>query len=186
MKNVFYNRLIAEKHDLSADERIVYSFLVYNAICNCEDVWDKSTGKFVDDYLNENDFLELPYNSFNEGKFACTDVAKFLNIGKATASRTFRKFEFLGIIDKNRKIIYHNNIFKEGYFDLNDGKLKGELLVFYSWLKDLKGTNQYIYANRNKLAELYHVKMSDVRWYLHRLKELDLVERQDDGKLLIK
>lgn len=179
MKNVFYKRLLVEKLDLCINERIIYSFLIYNAICNCEDVWDKETGAFDDTYLTENEYLELP-------RYSCSQLANNINIGKATVSRAFHKLELIGIIDKKNGFIYHNGIYKEGYFNLKGKDLNGQLLVFYSWLNYLKGGKSYIFASRQKISELYHIELSDIRWYLHRLKELGFVERKDDGKLLIK
>lgn len=184
MKHVFYKRLLAEKHSLSANERIIYSFLVYNSICNCEDVWDKETGKFDDSILNEIEYIELPNSISNESGLLCTQIANDLNINKSTVSRTCKKLKSLGIL--KQKTIQHQSIYKNGYFDLDCDTLNGELLIFYCWLKDLKGENQFIYTNREKLSKMYHMEISDIRWYLHRLKELGFVERQNDGKLLIK
>lgn len=184
MKIIFYKRLLAEKYGLSANERIIYSFLVYNSICNCEDVWDKETGKFDDVPLNEIDYIELPNFITSKNGLLCTQIANYLNINKSTVSRTCQKLKSLGIL--KQKTILHNQIYKDGFFELDCDALNGELLIFFCWLKDLKGENQFIYTSREKLSKMYHMEISDIRWYLHRLKELGFVERQNDGKLLIK
>lgn len=187
MKLVFYKRLIADKCGLTANERIVYSFLVYRSICDYEYAWNPTDGTFDDVAIKEcGEYIDLPFCCLKNDNFACTRVAKILNIDKSTVSRSVQKLKFLGIIDISQKTIRHNELFMDGYFEINCEKLKGELCIFYYWLKDLKGDNQYIYANRLKLSSMYYSELQDIRWYLHKLKELGYIERQSDGKLLIK
>ena len=107
-----------------------------------------------------------------------TEVAKKLNISRSTVVRFVNKINKFEELEK-----YTVN----GFFLLRfmDG-LSGQILVFFSWLHDIAGKEKIIYANRQKLAKMYNVELKDIRWYLHKLKTLGYIERQSDGKLLLK
>jgi hypothetical protein len=82
--------------------------------------------------------------------------------------------------------VKHKGIYEYGYFTLElESGLSGELLIFYSWLKDIIGDNTYIFANREKLAEMYGVAMKDVRDYLRRLKLVGKITRDENRRLII-
>ncbi len=185
MKKVFYKRLLAERKEFSASERIIYSFLLYTSISECEDAWDKEWGTFDVISLNDLDYLQIPLFLLNEkSEVSCTNLSKVVNISKATTSRAIK-----GLYDKKilvKDTIINEELYDEGYFDLSKVKLSSELLIFYSLLLNISGDKKMIYAKREKLAKLYHVKPEYIREYLHRLKDLDLVERGEHNVLILK
>lgn len=189
MKRVYFKRLLVDRMGLKASERIVYSFLVYQSICDIEDVWDKETGKF-DKFalLDYGDSFQLPDFYFNNKVFNYgAKIANFTGVSQPTVSRAIRKLSDIGLIDLKNHFIIHNYIYKDGFFPLVEKKeLSGELLIFYSWLYYLKKDGMYIFASRRKLAKYYHVELEYVRDYIARLHKLNLVERDDFGKLIIK
>jgi Mn-dependent DtxR family transcriptional regulator len=187
---IYYKRLFAYRRQQSASERIVYSFLVYNAICERDDVWDKETGKYNQDVVQSfDDYLQIPIYFLNERhEVKVNALAKQLGLGKATISRIIEKFKTNGIILHGR-YIRHDGIFKDGYFTLSTNeKLRGELLIFYSWLLDLtkEKETKAIYSSMIRLGELYNGKMEEIRDYLQRLKKLGLVERDEHKRLILK
>ena len=189
MKRIYYKRLIADRQHLSAAERIVYSFLVYQSLCNLDDAWDKETGKFDKTAIKEyGDCFALPDFCFEDNKFVYgSKIAKYTGVSQATVSRAVRKLADVGLIDWDCREIKHNDIYEDGFFTLDDKvKLTGELLIFYSWLLYLKKDGKFIFATRNKLATNYHVKAEDVRDYIARLKDEKLAERDENGNLIIK
>lgn len=107
-----------------------------------------------------------------------TEIANKLGINRSTIIRLWGK---LNKYEELRKYTVN------GFFPLKTRKgLSGQLLVFFSWLYDLSGQEKMIYADRQKLASMYHVELHDIRWYLHKLKKLGYIERLNNGKLLIK
>lgn len=189
MKRIFYKGLLPKRLGLSASERIVFSCIVYHALANLDDVWDKESGKFDELSVKEyGDTFELPSHFFNyEDKFCFgVTISKRTGVSQPTVSRAIKKLCELGYLDFEKKLVYHQYIYTNGYFELVENvKLSGELLIFYSWLIDIKGDGHIIFASRDKLASLYHVQMQDVRDYIKRLKELDLVERDKRNNQLI-
>ena len=187
MKNVYYKRLLADRFGLSASERIVYSFLVYQSLCNLDDVWD-SEGKCDIEIIKEyGDSFPLPFFMFDDFSKFCYGVTISRNtmVSQSTVSRAINKLITYGIINIDKQTINHNYLYENGFFDLK-GDLKGELLIFYSFLLDIKGDGNVIFANREKIASIYHVEMKDIRDYLQRLKKLGLIERDNNNKLIIK
>lgn len=187
---IYYKRLFAYRQRQSASERIVYSFLVYNAICERDDVWDKETGKYNQDVMQSiDDYIQIPIYFLNERHDVKVNaLAKQLGLGKATISRIIEKFKTNGIILHGR-YIRHDGIYKDGYFTLSTNKkLSGELLIFYSWLLDLtkEKETKAIYSSMIRLGELYNGKMEEIRDYLQRLKKLGLVERDEYKRLILK
>lgn len=187
---IYYKWLFAYRQQQSASERIVYSFLVYNAICERDDVWDKETGKYNQDVMQSiDDYIQIPIYFLNERhEVKVNALAKQLGLGKATISRIIEKFKTNGII-LHGKYIRHDRIYKDGYFTLSTNeKLNGELLIFYSWLLDLtkEKETKAIYSSMIRLGELYNGKMEEIRDYLQRLKKLGLVERDEYKRLILK
>lgn len=186
MKNVYYKRLIADRQDLSASERIVYSFLIYSCINECEYAWDKETGKFDSIELDNIDYFDLPSYLFNDkGILSCTYISNLTSVSKATVCRAIENFKQRQIIFD--KYIVNEKIYSNGYFELKtESDLNGELLIFYSFLQNMKDEKGLIYANRKKLALLYGVEMEDIRDYLRRLKKPGFVKRDENGNLILK
>ena len=126
---IYYKRLFAYRQRQSASERIVYSFLVYNAICERDDVWDKETGKYNQDVMQSiDDYIQIPIYFLNERHDVKVNaLAKQLGLGKATISRIIEKFKTNGIILHGR-YIRHDGIYKDGYFTLSTN----EKFVFWN------------------------------------------------------
>ena len=76
---------------------------------------------------------------------------------------------------------------EKGYFELhNSDKLSGQVLVFYSYLKDkAEKSDSKISIYKNSLAELFSIKIYSINQYLQKLYSTGLAKRLDDGKLLI-
>ena len=180
MKSVFYKSLLIDKIGLSAGERIVYSNLAYNAICGYEETWDKETGKY--DAINLSDEYEIPiYDTMTSNT-----IESINPISRVTAWRAIKKLVSVNIIDENREHIRLNNIMANGYFTLQiESGLKNELLIFYSWLVDLAKDTKIIYCNREKLCQLYHSDMNDMKYYLKRLNQLGFVKRNEKNNLIV-
>ena len=183
-KVLFYKCLINERFGLSADECILYSYLVYQSISGYEDVWDKESGKFDDYSIKEcNGWVSIPQTLYSHkyGNINCQKIANFLGISRVSVWRMIKKFVNIGIIDNIQGNINTKYIYVNGFFELQTStKLKGELLIFFSWLMDLKGCSPAIYAKRKKLACMYHSTFSNIRDYMHRLNKLGLVKRDEN------
>lgn len=188
-KVIYYRSLVADRLSLTADESIVYSYLVYRCLCECQDAWDSETGEFDSISLEYYDTaFEIPTSIKNvlTGLIHCTNVSEELHMNKSTVSRCVKRLIELGYIDVEQENIMHKNIFKQGYFELKyDCNLNGVLLIFFSWLIDLKKDKPAIYANRKKLAGMFCETLVHVREYLHRLKHLGLIGRDKNGALTL-
>jgi len=190
MKNVYYKRLIADRQCLNATERIVFSFLVYCSICDLDDVWDKETGTYDKYALEEyGDTFPLPNYMFDfEGIFCYGNkISKQTGVSQPSVSRAINKLHDMGIVYDNNTI-KHCDIYVNGFFTLdNKSGLKNELLIFYSWLKNLRGNDKFIFSTRKRLSEMYgYIGEKNIRDYLQRLKKLGLVERDEYKRLIIK
>ena len=181
MKSVFYKCLIADRMGLSAGERIIYSNLVYNSLCNYEESWNKETGKY--DSVNLEYETELPL-----GISMTSNTIESRNpVSRTTAWRTIKVLAQKGIITDDYNYIRLNNILSKGYFTLQtDSGLKNELLIFYSWLVSVAKDKRMIFCNRERLKTMYHVGIEDIKYYLKRLNQLGLVERDKKNNLIIK
>ena len=179
MKSIYYKRLIADRMELSASERILYSNLVYDAICNYDDTWDKETGEF--DAVNLIDVETIPLTMST----ACNHLSVKIQTSKVKAWQSIRKLKEMNIIDDGD--IRLNDIHTNGYFTLmTESGLKGELLIFYSWLLDLSKWRRVVFCNRKKLSELYCVNENDIKYYLKELKKRGFIERDEHNHLIIK
>ena len=89
------------------------------------------------------------------------------------------------IIDDMSQSIQLNKLHSCGYFTIEvDCGLRGELLVFYSWLKDLgKGGN--ILATMEKLSSMYNVRLTNIRDYLFRLRSKNYITRNEKGNIVL-
>ena len=183
MKSVYYKHLIVERMGFSAAERIVLSQLVYLSLCDIDGIWDKEDGRFdfceLENYPNNFPLPGYMYDSHSNFAYG-NKISKATNVSQTIVAKAIRKL----ILEE--KEIKHYNIYDNGYFELQvESGLRGELLIFYSWLKDTFKKN-IIFCNRKKIAEMYHVEMKDIRDYISRLKSLGFVERDNDDNLIIK
>lgn len=104
-------------------------------------------------------------------------IQKETKVSRSTIMRFFNKFEDFNDFKK---------YVKQGFFPLVYHKnLSCEILIFYSWLCDLAGSAKIIYCNREKLCQLYHSDMNDMKYYLKRLNQLGFVKRNEKNNLII-
>ena len=199
MKSVFYKRLLYDKTlDLSPCKKIVYSYLVYHSICYMwGDVINKEDNNTFDLSLlqDKGDTFELPYFMFNnQGRFwYANKMSTDCGINQSTISRTISELENKGLIatEYDYHVVYHSNIYDDGYFTLlSDTGFESALLIFFSWLCNLKGSKEFIYANNKTLSELFFVVVN--RWseqaianYIHRLTKMGFVKRDEYKRLRI-
>lgn len=192
MKLVYYKHLLGEKYGLSANERIAYSNIVYQALYNVgSDVFDPETGEFdcYSDLLQE-DWIEIPLYYFN-GSRHCSAIARDMMLSKSDATRFFTSMELRGWMDTRTGEIMHNKMFLGGYFTLlTDTGLRGELLIFYSWLKDIAKKTNTIFASDNKLAQMlngddYKKQLTTVYNNIFKLKTKGYIDKDKDGHLIL-
>lgn len=130
--------------------------------------------------LGANDKIILSFllSNVNNMGLTQTKIAQILGIDKSCVCRFFKRN-----IDASK----YQNYKAHGFFNLVESKiLKGELLIFYSWLLDLKKDKHAIYAKREKIASMYNKPLEYIRDYLQRLKKLGLIERGKNLELIVK
>lgn len=135
------------------------------------------------------------FNNLDGKKANHTNIAKALCLSRRTVLSTMHRLESIGICDKNKRVIIKNDLTTRGYFELiKKEKLKGELLIFYSYLIDK--SKRYCYCkkkecdycldtHRYKLAEEFGTTEDAIKKHLQRLYRLGLAERLENGKLKI-
>lgn len=190
MKVIYYEGLIERDYGLSANERIIYSFVLYQSLSYMwREIIDDEDYKVETEKIEELDNeIDLPSFYFAEnGQLKCErTIAKKTGINQSTVSRVFTRLRKMGIADFNREKIRHLGLFKSHYFYLDTASgLKGELLIFYSWLKKIAKGKDVIYASPHRLSEMYCREKEQVIYnYIHRLK--DYLERDENGFIKLK
>lgn len=154
----FYRNLLF-REDLTPCEKIVISYLI---------------------------MLE-DFNNLDGKKVNHTNIAKALCLSRRTVLSTMNRLESIGICDKNKRVIIKNDFTTRGYFELvKKDKLKGDLLIFYSYL--LEKSKRYGYSidtYKYKLAEEFGKTQIAITKLLNRLYKVGLASRLPNGKLLI-
>lgn len=149
-------------------------------INNTDVVFDEY-GDYVRGALDDCKALELPTLHQNE-------LSKKTNIMSQSAiSLAYHGLTVKGIIELNANAINLNDLPSSGYFELlADSGLKGELLIFYSWLKNLSKNNPIV-SSMKRLADMYgNAPMANIRDYLFRLRKKGLIERDERNNLIVK
>ena len=108
-------------------------------------------------------------------------LSEILNINRKTVITSMKKIKELRLIEQK------DYIFSGGYFELTRlDILKGELLIFYSFLKDKSARYGYcIDTFKAKIGEQIGKSKIAVTKLLNRLYDIGLAKRLDNGKLLI-
>ena len=190
MKLVFYKTLLKRGKNLTANERILYSFLVSKSISRIDEVFDKN-GQMINygvllDVLNENN-NKLPLCEISHAK-----LAKELGVTRVNIINGFKHLRELGYIlqDSNGKdYVFTNEILLEhGYFLLADNKdIGGELLIFYSYLIDrINVYDNCVDIPKERLAVDIGKTFVATTKLLNRLYDLGLAKRLENGKIFIK
>lgn len=194
MISVFYQGLSAKECDLSPAEKIVYSFIVYHSICDMDCAFDKELGTFDEKAVretiwNENRIISLPMKFFNDGKFCVvTLISKSTNISIGKVSEAIKSLSSKGLLDLDNGYVFVTAyIHISNYFKLHREKnkrLRGELLIFYSWLVYLtRNNNGIIYTTQKKLSQMYHCnRVESIQSFFARLKELHLLVKDENDK----
>lgn len=191
----FYKSLIDDNMGLTPNEQIVYCFIVSRCILAIDGVFDCGTFNFEKvDYIisSNNGFLNLPLDWYDEnGNMCCgRKIAKLSNVTNTAVSYSLNTLKEKHLIDSETKSIFVSDIWKSGYFELfvhKHPKLKGQLLIFYSWIYDnSKLVNHASSRTCINIAKKFNTSKVAMRDLIHRLHGLGLAERLHDGKLLIK
>ena len=183
MKIVFYKSLLKGAPHLTPTERIIYSFLVSKSITYIDEVFDKDglclNMSDLDDILSTDEYIGLYPISF-------TRLSDELNISLRISFYSLKRLRDCNYI-KGNSIYVNKSLIESGYFELSDDKrLKGELLIFYSYLKHkAERYGGYIDTFRYKLAEEMGSTKIAVTKLLNRLYKLSLAKRLENNKLMI-
>lgn len=188
MKIVFYRTLLTETDKLSPTERIIYSFLVSKSITNIE-----SAFSVAGDRLNTDELYDCvsSSNRFELCEINNSKIARELHITRKTVIETIKSLKDKNCIKTNAEgvdcIYINKRLIEKGYFELyNLDKVKGELLIFYSYLKSkAERYGNIIDTFKTKLAEELNTTKIAITKLLNRLYKINLAKRLDDGKLLI-
>ena len=183
MKIVFYRNLLQVRDYLKTpNEKIVYSFLLSKAMFY-NDFFDADGQSLMMDDVRE---CLNEYNYLGMYSYSVRRIASELNLSPTTVSSVIEKLKFDNII-KNDEIYVNFHIIKKGFFSLEcPHGIKGELRIFYSFLKDKASQyNGSIDTFKYKLAEKYNTTETAVTKLLNRLYELKLAKRLPNGKLEI-
>lgn len=110
-----------------------------------------------------------------------TEIAKTLSISRKTVIVAIKKIKELGLIENKELIMQH------GFFILEkEDRLTGELLVFYSYLRDKSAKYNYqLDTFKSKFMEEFGKSKVAITKLLNRLYEENLAKRLDNGKLQI-
>ena len=198
MKSVFYSGLLDDYCGLTPAEKIVYSFMVYKSICRLDGVFDKETGQLdtcivKEEIENCNNILELPYEFYHNGRFEAGGIiSESTNVSTGMVSYVLTSLEQKGLLSLRSETIKVKYIEFDRFFELMSGtsdKLRGELLIFYSWLVYLtRNYNGTLKMTKEKIASYYYdgCTLDTIKSLIKRLMKLGFVERDEYRRLILK
>ena len=169
---------------MSPNEKIIYSFLVSKSITRYEDAFDfDGTCLRMEDLESQ---LDENGNFCNMCEITKTMISQELNMTRKTVIDVMWSLSCSGYIVGN-KIYVLPRLLDGGYFELrNAGKIKGELLIFYSFLYDKARKYDFVIDTyKSKIAEQFGKSTVAVTKLLNRLYSVGLAKRIKDNKLLI-
>lgn len=189
MKIAFYRTLLVRAKNITPSEKIIYSFLVAKSIERLDEVFTSDGVEINLDVLS--DYIVdwkhyIPMTGINHSK-----IARELNMSLPTIINGIKNLKQKGYIYSNVEydcIFVNKELLEHGYFELEHSDiLCGELLIFYSYLRDKSKKYGYcIDTFKSKLAyDLQKTKVAITKM-LNRLYAISLAERLPNGKLLIK
>ena len=175
---IFYRALLNDRRGLTANDLIYYSFLVSKSIAIIDGVFSVD-GKLNVDVLNEM-VSDSPFQMM--ATYTIDEVSKYTGISKSSVSLCKRHLIDAGMI-KGELIKISPDIINSGYFPLLDmDKLKGELLIFYSFLKSVSANYKYI-INLSKYNIAVNYGWSDknlsIRQLIFRLKSMGIISKRN-------
>ena len=181
MKIIFYKSLLQDRLGLTPTERICYSYLVSKSFLDMSDSFEfdglvnvTSTG-----IMNDGEYIPMR-------KTPIQKMADDLKVSKRVISYALKKLSECKFID-NDMILVQGGLTTHGYFqlDLNTG-LTGELLIFYSYLKDVSKTyNGEINTRKFVIEERMNTTKIAVKKLLLKLYARGLAEKIEKYKLTI-
>lgn len=183
MKHIFYKSLLGVD-SLTPIEKIIYSFLVYKSLPLIDEVMRGGDENpfdldILESALSVNDYFPLYSISYRK-------LSKIFGISLQTTFDSIRKLKSHHLIIDD-EIYIRYALVKGGYFPLYvEEGLKGELLIFYSYLKtkaDKYGGS--IDTFKYKLAEEFCSTKIAITNLLNRLYRKGYAERLDNGKLKV-
>lgn len=186
-KIIFYRSLLKGVKELTPNEKIVYSFLVYKSLCKTD--WAFKGGKLDKEaiccFINNNNSL-ISIRNFNKSK-----IAKTLYISVNTITRSFCNLEKYGYIKNdgtNWWVFVNWELLSNGYFELYHlDKLKGDLAIFFAYIADKGSRHNYnIDTWKTQMAKDLDKTKLAITKLLNRLYRLKLAKRLDNGRLLVK
>lgn len=192
IKVIFYKSLLDEKRwgHLSITTKTVYSLLVQQSIYTEDCIFD-SNGDIDFSIIEDEDVVELPIGYVSEQSgWRCfcygNKISKYIGVSQQSVSNAIKVLRTCGILNEDKGEIYHCDIYKNGFFPIIPITGIGMgLRIFYSWLLDLQGEKEYIYANARRLAEMYNTTLPNINMMIKRLKDKGLVSRDEKGNLLL-
>lgn len=184
MKIVFYRTLLKRARNLSPSERILYSFLVAKSILRLEDIYEHEGVTLNTEELVFK--LQENRNTIDICDMNRSKIATELNLTRKTVIEGLRHLERLGYIS-GKRIYVNEELIRHGYFELKRADiLKGDLLIFYSYIRDKSAKYDYcIDTYKAILGEQIGKSKIAITKYLNRLYEIGLAKRLENGKLKI-
>ena len=175
---IFYRALLNDRRGLTANDLIYYSFLVSKSIAIIDGVFSVD-GKLNVDVMNElisNDPFQFM------ATFTIDEVSKNTGISKSAVSLCKKRLIDAGLM-KGELIKITSDIVNGGYFPLLAmDRLKGELLIFYSFLKSVSANYKYI-INLSKYNIAVNYGWSDknlsIRQLIFRLKSMGMISKRN-------
>lgn len=185
MKIVFYKKLLDVNNYMTPSEKILYSFLVSKSVTRLDCIFN--TGGCEIEFDNLCMYLDENSNMIDLCEINHSRIAKELNQTRKTVIDGIKHLEELNIIS-NDCIFVTKELVCGGYFELlRLDTLKGELLIFYSFLRDKSAKYGYcIDTYKSKMGEYLGKSQIAITKLLNRLYAIGLAKRLDNGKLLIK
>ena len=194
MKVIYYRTLIKIGKNITPEERILYSFLVSKSITYCNDFFNSDgttiNQDILSDSINYDHWLDMA--SINNTKIAnelCITRQSVINAKQSLIEKNYIK-----CVSDERWFVYVNKeLLENGYFELRGKEnLKGDLLIFYSFLLDkserfcYKATKKCDYridTYKDKIAEEIGKTKIAVTKLLNRLYRIGYAKRLKNGKL---
>lgn len=173
--------LLGRGSNITAIERMLYSFLVSKGLEQIHYIWSKD-GKIDMKYLKSKSNFAW---SFSLCKVSTRKLAEAFNVSHRSIINSFKMLRSKGYIVDN-KIIANYELISKGYFEIDPSiGVSGERLIFYHFLKDV--SKQYggaVKMSRSKMAEINNVKESSIKQYIESLTQKKLI-RRENGKIKV-
>lgn len=175
---IFYRALLNDRRGLTANDLIYYSFLVSKSIAIIDGMFSVD-GKLNVDVMNEL-ISDVPFQMM--ATFTIDELSKNTGISKSAISLCKKRLIDVGLM-KGDMIKITSDIVNGGYFPLLAmDRLKGELLIFYSFLKSVSANYKYI-INLNKYNIAVNYGWTDkslsIKQLVFRLRNMGLIAKRN-------